>query len=70
MSHIGQEERQTIVENLSRAAPGLKEIGASCSQNTFDAFFRKEYEKDGADKLVHDEEDDAVVSHQKSMFLV
>ena len=70
MSHIGQEQGQTIMYTPSRAAPGLKIIGTSCSQNTSDTSSRKQCENDGADKPVHDEGDDAIASQQKSMFLV
>ena len=136
ISHLVQEEGQTIVDNLSREAPGLKTIGRLCSQNTYNTFsrksakrtaptsqsmmremmlshhrrnpyhilankkvkyswtlrqqqlqekktigdscshntsdtsFRNEREKDGAKKPVNDEGDDAITSHQKSMFLV
>ena len=52
------------------AAPPLKTIGALCSQNTSDTSSRKECEKDGTNKTVYYEGDDAIASHQKSMFLV
>ena len=52
------------------AAPALNMIGASRSQNISDISSRKECEKDGAGKPVHDEGDNAIASHQKSMFLV
>ena len=49
------------------AAPELKTIGASCSQNTSNTSSRKYFKKDGANKPFYDEVDDAIVSHQKSM---
>ena len=65
-SYLVQEEGQTKIV----ASPALKIIGNSCSHNTSYTSSRKECEKDSADKPVHDEGDGAVVSHQKSMFLV
>ena len=70
MSHTGQEEGQTILETPSRAAPRLKNIGASRSQNNSDISSRKDREKDRADKPVHDKGDDAIASQQISTFLV
>ena len=67
MSHIGQDEGQTMVETPSGVDPILKTIGTLCSQNTYDTSYRKEHEKDGADKPVHDDGDDAISLHQKSM---
>ena len=52
------------------ASTALKTIGASRSQNISDTSYRKVCEKDGANKLVHDEGDDYIASHQKYMFLV
>ena len=63
MSRIGQEEGQTLVETLSTADLGLKMIGASCSKNTSNKSSIWEREKDGADKPVHDEVDNTIVSH-------
>ena len=40
------------------------------SHNTYNTSSRKECEKDGSDKPLHDERDDAIASHQSSMFLV
>ena len=59
-----------MVNTLSTTAPSLKTIGALRSQSTSDTSSRKECEKYGADKPVHDEGYDAIVSHHKSMFLV
>ena len=53
----------TMVDTPSTAAPVLKTIGASRSQNTPNKFYRKEYKKDGANKPVHDEGDGAIASH-------
>ena len=58
------------METLSLTFYGLKRIGAFCSQNTSNTSSKKECEKDGADKIVYDEGDDAIASHQKYMFLV
>ena len=52
------------------AAPILKTIGALGSQNTSDTSSKKECKNYGADNPVHDEGDDAIISHQKYMFLV
>ena len=60
----------TMVDTPSTAAPTLKAIGNSCSQNTSNTSSRKECEKDGAKNSVHDEGADAIESHHKSMFLV
>ena len=60
-SYIVQEERRTTMV----ASHALKTIGASRSQNISDTSYRKLYEKDGADKPVHDEGDDDIASHQK-----
>ena len=65
-SHIGQEEGRTTM----LASPALKRIGASCTHNTSNTYSRKLFEKCSANKPVHDEEDDAITTHQKSMFLV
>ena len=59
-----------MVNTPSREYPGLKTIGALCSQNTSDTSSRKECKKDSANKTVHDWGDDAISSHQKYMFLV
>ena len=45
-------------------------IGASRSQNTSDTSSVKGCKKDGTNKTVHDEMDDAIALHHKSMFLV
>ena len=66
MSHFVQEEGQKIVDTPSRADTRLKTIGSLWSHNISDTSSRKECEKDGADKPVHDELDDSIVSHQKS----
>ena len=52
------------------AYPTLKTIGALRSKNTSDRSSRKACKKNGSDKPVHDEGDDATASHQKYMFLV
>ena len=65
-SHIGQEEGRTTMV----AAPVIKKIGALRSHITFDKLSRKEFEKNSADKPVHDEGVDAFASHQESTFLV
>ena len=52
------------------AAPALKRIGAFCSHNTSNTPSRKQYEKDSANKPVHDEGDDYIASNYKYMFLV
>ena len=52
------------------AYPALKTIDASRPQNTPNTSSRKVCEKDGANKPVHDEGDDAIASHQRYMFLV
>ena len=70
MSHIGQEEGLAMEDTMSMADTWLKRIGASCSHSTPDTSSRKEYKKYGSDKLVHDEGDDAISSHQKTMLLV
>ena len=59
-----------MVDTQSTAAAALKIIRASRSQNTSDTSFRKECENYSANNPIHDEGDDAIVSHQKSMFLV
>ena len=59
-----------MADTPSIAASGLKTIGASCSQNTSDTLSRKECEKDVANKPVHDEVYNAIVSHHKFIFLV
>ena len=56
-----------MVETTSRAAPRLKNIGASCSQNSSNTSSRKYCKKDGSDKPFHDKGDDAISSQQKSM---
>ena len=61
MSNIVQEGGETMVDNPSGSTPGLNMVGALCSQNTSKTFSRKECEKAGADKPVHDEGDDAIV---------
>ena len=48
----------------------IKIIGALCSHNTSGISSIKEHKKDGAGEPVHDAGDDAIASHQKSMFLV
>ena len=60
----------TMVDTPSTAAPALNMIGVLRSQSTSNTSSRKECEKDGANNLVHDEGDDAIASHQKSMSLV
>ena len=57
-----------IVDTPSTSDPAQKMIGASCSHNTSDTSSRKECEKGGADDPVHDEGNDDIASHQKSMF--
>ena len=52
------------------AAPALNMIGASRSQNISDISSRKECEKDGANKPVHDEGYNSIVSHHKFMLLI
>ena len=52
------------------ASPTLRIIGTFRSQNTSNASYRKDFEKDSADKPVHDEGDDAIASHHGSMYLV
>ena len=52
------------------ASPALRTIGTALSQNTSNTYSRKVCEKDGTNNPVHDEGDDAIASHQKSMFLV
>ena len=69
-SHLGQEEEQTMVDTLSTSAPVPKTIGTSCSRNTSNTSSRRKFKKDGSDKSVHDEVDDSIASHQKSMLLV
>ena len=59
-----------MVDTTSTSSPAQITFGASHSQNTSDTSSRKEYEKESAGELVHDEGDDAFVSHQKYMFLV
>ena len=59
-----------MVDTPSTAAPALNMIGVLRSQSTSNTSSRKECEKDGANNLFHDEGDDAIASHQKSMFLV
>ena len=44
----------TIVDTTSTIAPALKTIGALLSYNTSNIFSRKEYNKDSANKYVHD----------------
>ena len=39
-------------------------------RNIFDKLSREECEKDDSNKSVHDEGDDGIVSHHKSMYLV
>ena len=65
-SHIGQEKGQTKMME----SPSLKIIGALLSQNTSNTSSRRDFEKNGTNKQVQDEGDDAIASHQKSMFLV
>ena len=52
------------------ASTTLKMIGASLPHNTSDTSYRKECEKGGSDKPVHDEGDDAIASNQRTMILV
>ena len=59
-----------MVNTQSKEAPTLKTIGALRSHNTSNISYRKECEKEVSDKPVSDEGDDAIASHQKSMFLV
>ena len=63
--HLGKEEVKTTMV----AAPALKHIGDSRSQITYDKSSRKQCEREGADKPLHDEVDDAISSHQISIFL-
>ena len=63
-SHLGQEEGRTTI----MASPTLKMIGASGLQNTSNTSSRTVCKKYGADKLVQDEGDYAIASHQESMF--
>ena len=59
-----------MVDTPSTADSTLKMVGILCSQNNSNTSSIKESEKDGTDKPVHDEGDDHIASHQKSMFLV
>ena len=59
-----------MVDTLSTSAPVLKTIGASCSRNTSDTSSRINFKKDGSDKSVHDDINDSIASHQKSILLV
>ena len=59
-----------MVNTQSKEAPTLKTIGALRSHNISDTSSIKEYEKDGVDKPLNDEGDDAITSHKKPMFLV
>ena len=67
MSHLGQEDGQLMVDTPSRVDPGIETTGALFSQNPSDIPSRKECEKEGMDNPVHDEGDDAIASHQKSI---
>ena len=60
----------TVVDTPSTAYPKIKIIRSLWSQNTSNISSRKYCKKYGANKPVHDEVDYAIVSHQKSKFLV
>ena len=59
-----------MVENLPTASTTQKMIGALCSQNNSNTSSIKQCKKDGSGEPVRDEVDDAISSHQKSIFLV
>ena len=58
-----------MVDTPATVDSTLKTIGDSRSQNTSNASSRKYLKKDGTNKLVHDDGDDDIASHQKSVFL-
>ena len=59
-----------MVDTWPTAAHALSTIGTLRSQNTSGTSSRKDCKKYGTNKTVHDEGDDYIASHQKSMFLV
>ena len=59
-----------MVDTPSTASPALKMIYSTRSYNTSHTSYRKQCKKDGTNELVHDEGDDAVLSHQISTCLV
>ena len=59
-----------MVDTPVTATPALRTIGSSLSKNTSNISSRKEWEKYGDNEPVHDEGDNFIASHKKSMFLV